>query len=121
MKKYSVFDLYVVKVVRRDETHQYFICEKNIFSDAYIEIFTKMKIKKDNILEMQSLSEYYSVLERCNYTTGKPLMLPLSALFSKYNEINYVNLYLETDEDTIEKELNKRGIFEESKVYKKRG
>ena len=120
MKKYSVFDLDVVKVAIRDGTHQYFICKHNEFSDVYVEIFTKMKIRKDKILEVESLSEYYSLLERCNYTTGKPLVLPLSALFSKYNEINYVNLYLDTDEETIKTELNKRGIFEKSKIYKKR-
>ena len=119
MKKYSVFDLYVVKLARRDGTHQYFICKHNEFSDTYVEIFSNTKINKNKILEIESLSEYYSVLERCNYTTGKPLVLPLPALFSKYNEINYVNLYLDTDEETIKTELNKRGIFENSKIYKK--
>lgn len=119
MKKYSVFDLEVVKMKRRDGTHQYYICKYNILTDDYVEIFSKMKLNNDKILETRVLAEYYSVLERRNYTTGKPLILPLSAILHKYNEINYVNLYLDTDEDIIEEELNKRGIYEESKVYKK--
>lgn len=81
------------------------------FFDIYLEIFTKTKIKNDKILETKSLSEYYSVLERYNYTTGKPLVLPLSAILQKYNEINY---------GIKKEELNKKCIFEEIKVYKKK-
>ena len=111
MEKYSVFDLEVVKVAKENNTYQYFICKHNKFFDIYLEIFTKTKIKNDKILETKSLSEYYSILERYNYTTGKPLVLYLSAILQKYNEINY---------GIKKEELNKKCIFEEIKVYKKK-
>ena len=46
-------------------------------------------------------------------------MLSMVSLLEKYNEINYVNYNLETDEEIIKEELENRGIYEESKIYKK--
>jgi len=120
VKIYSVYELSVVKIDRDNGTHQYFICEKDIIPNNYIEIFSKEKIKNIDESAVEPLSNYYSLLVQCNYKKGKPLKLDIKDLFKKYNEINYVKLNLELDEEIIEKELTERGIFERSKVYKKR-
>ena len=93
MKKYSVFSLYVVQVGTGKRAH-YFICEQQIlFSNTYIEIFTKQKIKLDNEVFVKRLSDFYSILERCNFSTGEVLMLTKKQLLLKYIEIN--NYYTE--------------------------
>lgn len=120
MKIYSVFELNVVKVDRGNDTYQYFICEKDIIPNNYIEIFSKEKIKNIDECAVEPLSNYYSLFEQYNYKKRKPLRIDMKELFKKYNEINYVKLNLELDEETIEKELTNRGIFQKSKVYKKR-
>ena len=119
MKKYSVFDLSVVKVNRGNGTYQYFICKQNIITKAYIEIFTNTNIDVVDPFDVEPLSNYYSVFAAYNYGMHKPLMLTKKDLLKRYNEINYVNLLLECDNELVEKELKSRGIFEESKIYKK--
>jgi len=119
MKKYSVFELSVIKVSRHNDTYQYFICKQDIVTKAYTEIFTNDKIEITDPLDVEPLSNYYSTLSICNWKTKRPLMLTKKELLKKYNEINYVNLLLQSDNETIEKELKSRGIFEKSKIYKK--
>ena len=83
MKKYNVFDLYVIK-----NDDYYFICEKLVDETIYREIFTKEKI---NVLDKQNieyLKDYYSLLSVVNYTTCEPLMLTKKELLIKYAEIN---------------------------------
>lgn len=120
MKKFNIFKLSVVKCNRGNDTYQYFICKNNFDSDIYTEVFTNEKIKVSDTSLVEPLCNYYSLLTRCNYQTRKPLMLSKKDLLEKYNDINYVNLNLEIDEETIECELQERGIFEQSKVYKNR-
>lgn len=82
MKKYSVFSLYVVE----KDKHK-FICKK-ILPNEYREVLTKEKIileEKDNV---EILSNYYSILERCNYATGQPLMVTKKDILLKYISIN---------------------------------
>lgn len=83
MKKYNVFNLYIVK-----EDDYYFICEKGIKEHTYIEIFTHKTLKYPNMHYVKPLSEYYSLLAVMNYTTGKPLILTKKELLIKYAEIN---------------------------------
>ena len=125
MKKYNVFSLKVVKVSRGNGTYQYFICTYNYLGveKIYKEIFTGEVINVNDNSFVEPLSNYYSLLGVCDYTNRtkhKPLMLSLKSLLDKYNEINYVNYNLETDEEIIQKELEQRGLFEESKIYRKR-
>jgi len=87
MKKYSVYSLYVVKVQNGNDTH-YLICKHNELSDVYVEVLTNEKIKLDNNSIVEPLSNYYSILAQCNYTTGKPLMLDKKELLRKYITIN---------------------------------
>lgn len=88
MKKYSVFSLYVVQVGTGKRAH-YFICEQpNLFSNVYREIFTKQKIKVENDFFVKRLSDFYSILERCDFSTGEVLMLTKKQLLLKYIEIN---------------------------------
>ena len=60
MKLYSVFDLYVVK-----KCNNKFICKKSN-SGAYREIFTKEKIKVEDMDEVKTLSNYYTILNWIN-------------------------------------------------------
>ena len=119
MKKYNVFELSVGRISRGNGTYQYFICKQDSIKTVYTEIFTDDKIVITDPLDVEPLSNYYSLLAVCNWKTKKPLMLTKKELLQKYNEINYVNLLLQTDNETIENELESRGIFEESKIYKK--
>ena len=61
MKKYSVFNLWVVT-----SGDKKFICER-ICSNAFKEIFTKQIIKIDESKYIESLTEYYSPLEILKY------------------------------------------------------
>lgn len=124
MKKYNVFALSVVKQNRGNDTYQYFICEHDIYEDNYREVFTKTIIKvndEDKERLVGPLWKYYPPIAVCDYTCKKrkPLMLSVASLLEKYNEINYVNYNLETDEEIIKEELENRGIYEESKIYNK--
>lgn len=94
MKKYNVYSLYVVKIPNVNN-RQYLICKHNKLSGVYVEVFTNEKIKVDNNSVVEPLSNYYSILEQCNYTTKKPLMLDKKELLRKYNAIN--------DETSLEK------------------
>lgn len=121
MKKYNVYELSVVKVRRNNKTHQYFICKYDYKKKMYIEIFTKQKIKIseiDKYFFVDPLTDYFP-RAIFNYEVNA-LMINKKELFAKYNEINYINLYLESDEKTIEDELESRGIFQNSKIYKNR-
>ena len=83
MKKYNVFELWVVKA-----NDYYFICEKLFDDKTYREIFTKEKIKVLDSQNIEPLKNYYSLLAIMNYTTGEPLMLTKKELLVKYAEIN---------------------------------
>lgn len=83
MKKYNVFELWVVKV-----DDYYFICEKLLDEKTYREIFTKEKIKVLNIENIEPLKNYYSLLAIMNYTTGESLKLTKKELLEKYAEIH---------------------------------
>lgn len=87
MKKYNIYSLYVVEVQNGNDTH-YLICKHNELSNTYVEIFTNEKVKVANNSSVEPLSNYYSVLAQCNYTTGKPLMLDKKEILRKYITIN---------------------------------
>ncbi len=76
MKKYNIYNLYVVKV-----DNYYLICKYNSLNDSYEEIFTHEKINADN---KEPLANYYPLLGTHNYITGKPLMLDKKELLRKY-------------------------------------
>ena len=99
MKKYNVFDLYVVEV-QKDFQSYFFLCKYNKGKDVYIEIFTNEKIKTSNSIKVESLSTYYSVFTRYNYKTGKPLMIDKKELLKQYIAIN------ERKKETLKKEKN---------------
>ncbi len=61
MKKYSVFELWVVKT-----DGYYFICEKLFDDKTYWEIFTKEKIKVLDSQNIEPLKNYYSLLAIMN-------------------------------------------------------
>lgn len=83
MKRYSVLDLYVIKV-----NNQKFICECVMPGKKYKEILTGRKIiLKDDYL-VEKLSEYYSILGVMNYSTGEPLILSKDDILRKYIDIN---------------------------------
>jgi len=85
MKKYSVFNLYVITI-----NNQKFICEPVIYGEEYREIFTRMKITLNEKFKVEILSDYYSLLERINYSSGKPLMLSKEDILRKYIDINRI-------------------------------
>ncbi len=87
MKKYSVYNLFVV-AVQHDSGTYYLICQHNDLSDTYVEIFTNEKIKITDDSNIELLSNYYSILTRRNYATKKPLMLDKKELLRKYIDIN---------------------------------
>ena len=54
-----------------------------------LNIFSIKKLDNNSIVE--PLSNYYSILAQCDYTTGRPLMLDKNELLRKYIIINVVN------------------------------
>lgn len=87
MKKYSIHNLYVVKLKDDDESY-YLICKHNEIDNTYVEIFTNEKIKVTDNSSIESLIHYYSILARRNYKTGKWLRVDKRQLLRKYIEIN---------------------------------
>lgn len=87
MKKYNVFELWVVKA-----EDYYFICEKLFDDKTYREIFTKERIKVLDSKNIEPLKNYYSLLAIMNYTTGESLMLTKKQLLVKYAEINSLHI-----------------------------
>lgn len=87
MKKYNVFELWVVK-----EEDCYFICEKSSNENIYIEIFTEEKFKVLDKENVESLKNYYSLPSIINYSAGENLMLTKKSLLLKYAEINSSNI-----------------------------
>lgn len=83
MRKYSVFGLYVITI-----NGQKFICEIIAYKRKYREILTGRKIDLKAEYKVESLSNYYSLLERMNYTTREPLILTKEAILDKYIDIN---------------------------------
>lgn len=86
MKKYSVFNLWVIK-----SGDKKFICER-ICDNAFREIFTKQIIKISESKYIESLTEYYSPLEILKYNKNLEvvgvLMLEQKELLTMYIELN---------------------------------
>ena len=61
MKKYNIFNLYIIKIQNKN---YYLICKKD--NNNYTEIFTKEKIKKTDISNIEPLSNYYSNSKKLN-------------------------------------------------------
>lgn len=97
MKKYSVFELWVVKV-----DDYYFICEKTYKKGMYKEIFTDEKFEVLDEKNIEPLKNYYSLFERINYTTGEILLLTKKELLVRYAEINYHQIKLRKQHDNSE-------------------
>lgn len=116
MKRYSVYDLKVVKVGNGDNIHC-LICKYNKFADTYIEILTNEKIKISNNDCIEPLSNYYSLLAQCNYITEKPLMLNKRELLQIYMIINS-EINLVQNEEKTEKSDTKNPIDATSALEK---
>lgn len=101
MKRYSVYALKVVKVGNGDN-NRYLICKYNELTDTYIEILTNEKFKISDKNCVEPLSNYYSLLSQCNYTTGQPLMLDKKSILREYIDINS-ELNLVQNEEQAEK------------------
>ena len=97
MKKYSIFSLYVITI-----NDQKFICESILPGEKYKEILTGRKIDFKDEYTAEKLSEYYSLLERMNYTTREPMMLSKSSILDKYIDINMPQIEGEYYEEETE-------------------
>ncbi len=80
MKKYSIFELYVVEMNGKK-----FIC-KYYDENKYMDIFTDKIISNTDYVER--LSDYYPNDSRINLETGIPLKVSREILLLKYIEIN---------------------------------
>lgn len=88
MKKYSVYNLKVVKVETSTNT-RYLICRYNNLTKEYIEVLTGEKIEVKNNENVEPLSNYYSVLGlHCYGMPGSISGLTKKDILSKYLEIN---------------------------------
>ncbi len=108
MKKYSIYDLYVVKVQRGGETY-FFICKYNKYKDIYVEFFTGEKLGDGKNISTVLLALYYPILGRRNLETGTVLMVDKGEILRKLIEINENFSFMkeskrknrEVDSDTI--------------------
>ena len=88
MKKYSIYELSIVKVNKENGNIYYFICKYDNFNNTCIEIFTNKHFKIYDKSLVEPLANYYSILEQCNYATGKALMLSKDELLLKFIDID---------------------------------
>lgn len=106
MKKYNVYNLYVVEIQKNNDTH-YFICKRSHLNNNYIEIFTNEKMEITNNTKIELLSNYFPNLMSNNYTIGKPLMMDKKELLTKYIEINRLEKdSLCTYDNILDEEIN---------------
>ena len=85
MKKYNVFNLYVI-----EKDNYKFICEK-VIDNEYKEILTNEKIIIEQNNKIEELANYYSILSLGFYKDGKilnPLMLTKKDILTKYIKLN---------------------------------
>lgn len=85
MKKYNVFNLYVIE----KDNHK-FICER-VIDNEFKEVLTKEKLVLEENDKVKSLTRYYSILAVATYKNGRilnPLMLTKKDILLKYIEIN---------------------------------
>lgn len=100
MKKYNIFELYVIKV-----EDYCFICTKT--NKGYSEIFTNEEFKNIEDYYIEPLKNYYSLLAIMNYTTGEPLTLTKKELLKEYARINSANIERKKQYNAINKEFIK--------------
>lgn len=92
MKKYSVYDLYVVNVEKESASYK-FICKKNLFNDGtYTEILTGENIVQNSRGNIQPLASFYPPIATHDIKSGKPLMLDKMDILKKYLDINSENI-----------------------------
>lgn len=88
MKKYSVYDLYVVSVKKETASYK-FICRKSLFNDcSYIEILTGENIVQNSRGNIQPLASFYPPIATHDIKSGEPLKLDKSDILRKYIDIN---------------------------------
>lgn len=106
MNKYKLSDLKIVKY----NTNEYYMCEYK--NGCYTEIFTKKELGINNISQIESLSDYYSIIDiLSSFYKGT-----LESLFWKYSIIMRHKVFLDYD---IENNQNNVCIDkdEKDKVY----
>lgn len=105
IKKYHLENLYLVNLYYGLN----YICTYN--KSKYKHIFTDKIIDDNNITKITNLSNYYNPnLEK---------KISSFTLLQIYNAINYINVVSKCNEDFIKEELNNRGIYKNSNLYKK--
>ena len=82
MKRYNVFDLYVIKIPTIDG-HQSFICKRS--GSSFMEILSNEKIASKNNYQVTPLSDYY---KESNELIVKQIMIDKKEVLGKYLEIN---------------------------------
>ena len=87
MKKYSVYNLKVVKVETSTNT-KYLICRYNNLTHEYIEVLTGEKIEVKKSENVEPLSNYYSILYLTAFDKTEILELTKKDILDKYLEIN---------------------------------
>ena len=87
MRKYSVYNLKVVKVETSTNT-KYLICRYNNLTKEYIEVLTGEKIEVKKSENAEPLSNYYSILYLTAFDKTEILELTKKDILDKYLEIN---------------------------------
>ena len=83
MKKYNIFNLYVITI-----NDQKFICESIIPRKEYIEILTERKIELKTGDKIEKMINYYPLLEFNTSISPKPLFLTKENILDEYININ---------------------------------
>ena len=96
MKKYTLEDLLVVRV-ERGSNQSYYICRHSKVGNDYIEVLSNHKIMVDNILQVEPLSNYFSILASPKIDFTSNIMLDKKEILNKTLEIN--KYYLKKQEE----------------------
>ena len=88
MKKYDVFELYVISF---DHGKNYFICKYDELLGSYIEVFTHQIIDRGNVTFIEPLIDYYPMVDVMDYKKGRNLKLTKKDLLKDYIKVNSYN------------------------------
>lgn len=98
MMKFNVLELNVIKT-KTNNKYYYFICKKKPFSNIYLEVLTNQKLVPQTKECIEPLTNYYSLFEKINFKTNRPLMLTKKETLIKCIEINQLKTENKENED----------------------
>lgn len=120
VKMYSLDKYCYIEVERnvgRSKYSKNYICKYNTVTNQFIEFFTHEKINSKYVKSITPICNNDICNKYMNYASSKKVSA--FNLLKIYNELNKLDIINNYTEDDIVEELKNKGVYEESKMYKK--